>query len=55
MHNRIDLIRPDAPSLAARGPHPIGVTTHESDIHAGRTLTTEIWYPAHADRPYKNT
>jgi predicted dienelactone hydrolase len=49
MHNRIDLIRPDAPSLATRGPHPIGVTTHEIDIYAGRTLTTEIWYPAHVD------
>ncbi len=23
--NRIDLIRPDAPELAARGPHPVGV------------------------------
>ena len=49
MHNRVDLIRPDAPSLAARGPHPVGVTTREIDIYAGRTLTTEIWYPAHAD------
>ena len=49
MHNRVDLIRPDAPSLAARGQQPIGVTTREIDIYAGRTLTIEIWYPAHAD------
>ncbi|EEB86476.1 alpha/beta hydrolase family protein [Roseobacter sp. GAI101] len=49
MHNRIDLIRPDAPELALRGPHPIGVTTHEIDVAPGRTLTTEIWYPAHPD------
>ncbi|MEM5519732.1 alpha/beta fold hydrolase [Sulfitobacter sp. AS59] len=49
MHNRIDIVRPDAPSLAARGHHPVGVTTHEITIYEGRTLTTEIWYPAHAD------
>ncbi len=49
MQNRIDLIRPDAPELAARGPHPVGVTTHEFEISAGRSLTTEIWYPAHPD------
>ena len=49
MHNRIDIVRPDAPSLAARGQHPVGVTTHDITIYAGRTLTTEIWYPARAD------
>lgn len=49
MHNRIDLIRPDAPELALRGPHPVGVTTHVFDITAKRSLTTEIWYPAQPD------
>lgn len=49
MHNRIDLIRPDAPELALRGPHPVGVTTHAFDVAPGRSLTTEIWYPAHQD------
>jgi predicted dienelactone hydrolase len=49
--NRIDLIRPDAPALAKRGPHPVGVQTHQLDmpIEAGlapRCLTSEIWYPA---------
>ncbi len=49
MQNRIDLIRPDAPELAARGSHLVGVTTHEFEISAGRSLTTEIWYPAHPE------
>jgi predicted dienelactone hydrolase len=49
MHNRIDQIRPDAPSLAVRRQYPVGVTTHEIEIYAGRRLTTEIWYPAQAD------
>ena len=60
--NRIDLIRPDAPELAAPGPHRIGVTTlHAVDrgrpdiagAVAGepvsvydRPLTLEVWYPA---------
>ncbi|MFC3615668.1 alpha/beta hydrolase family protein [Lutimaribacter marinistellae] len=59
--NRIDLIRPDAPELAAFGAFPVGVqtrsftnpgqadilnTTAEAQPSADRTLTTEIWYPA---------
>lgn len=49
MHNRIDLIRPDAPALALRGSHPVGVTTHVIEVSPSRSLTTEIWYPAAAD------
>ena len=60
--NRIDLIRPDAPELAAYGPHAIGVRTIEvvnkdqidiAKVEPGkdlprydRKLTVEIWYPA---------
>ena len=60
--NRIDLVRPDAPQLAARGAFGIGVRTvdlvHPDQpdivhIEAGkpiprydRKLTVEIWYPA---------
>ncbi|WP_405404027.1 alpha/beta hydrolase family protein [Paracoccus sp. Ld10] len=59
--NRIDLIRPDAPELAARGSHPVGVraasftdpdridviaATQGGTPTADRTLQTEIWYPA---------
>lgn len=56
--NRIDIQRPDAPELAAPGPHDVGVRTvevvHEGqpDVLAGgaatydRPLTLEIWYPA---------
>jgi len=60
--NRIDLIRPDAPELAAFGPGRIGVRTIELTnpdqmdivkVEAGkpvprydRKLTVEIWYPA---------
>ncbi len=59
--NRIDLIRPDAPELAAFGPLPVGVTTlaftHAGQINfatatatqhplADRTLIVELWYPA---------
>ncbi|HHZ07602.1 MAG TPA: dienelactone hydrolase [Rhizobiales bacterium] len=60
--NRIDLIRPDAPELAMRGSHPIGVTTHRA-VNSGqpdtaravagravplydRPFTLEVWYPA---------
>ena len=59
--NRIDLVRPDAPELAAFGPYPIGVQTRDftnpdqidivntnesaTPIY-DRTLTAEIWYPA---------
>lgn len=60
--NRIDGLRPDAPELAAPGPHPVGVTTLEL-VHPGqidiaavkpgealpvhdRRLTVEVWYPA---------
>ena len=56
-HNRIDLIRPDAPELAALGPHAVGVRTldlvnaAQPDVLAGgalvdRRLTVELWYPA---------
>ena len=56
--NRIDLVRPDAPALAAPGPHPVGVRTlslglaDQPDIASGaasghsRVLTAEAWYPA---------
>ena len=60
--NRVDLIRPDAPELAAYGPHAIGVRTVEvvnkdqidiAKVEPGkdlprydRKLTVEIWYPA---------
>lgn len=59
--NRIDLIRPDAPELASRGPHPVGVRAQaftdsgRIDVIAAqqggaptvdRVLQTEIWYPA---------
>jgi predicted dienelactone hydrolase len=59
--DRIDLIRPDAPELAAHGAFPIGVRTMrftdpgradvvaatESDVPAAdREITVEIWYPA---------
>lgn len=62
MTNRIDLIRPDAPELAAPGPCRIGVTTlsavnpGQADVAravAGRPapiydrpFTLEVWYPA---------
>lgn len=61
-NNRIDLIRPDAPELAALGDHDVGVRTltltnpQQPDIlntprdgdtvYADRTLTVEVWYPA---------
>ena len=60
-HNRIDQIRPDAPELAARGPHAVGVLTEvmvnpgQLDVLAAmagqpaladRRLVVEIWYPA---------
>lgn len=60
--NRIDLLRPDAPTLAAPGDHPVGVRTLEFVNHDqidivnitegeehpryDRELTVEIWYPA---------
>jgi predicted dienelactone hydrolase len=59
--NRIDLIRPDAPALAALGPHPVGVrtlqlvdagridilnTTETKLAHYDRPLPVELWYPA---------
>ena len=60
--NRIDVVTPSAPQLAAFGPHPIGVRTitvtdkGRPDVlntqsggptaRYGRTLTLEIWYPA---------
>ena len=59
--NRIDLIRPDAPELAQRGPHAIGVQTlefvHKAQVNVAlsqpgvshvydRALTVEVWYPA---------
>ncbi|HBN30061.1 MAG TPA: dienelactone hydrolase [Rhodobacteraceae bacterium] len=62
--NRIDLIRPDAPALAAFGEYAIGVRTdrlvHPDQIDVrnvtetlepryDRPLVLEIWYPAVAD------
>src|SRR5260221_1799552 len=60
--NRIDVVTPAAPELAAFGAHPIGVRTIEAtdrnrpDVlntkeatptpRYDRTLTLEIWYPA---------
>src|SRR5918994_1374312 len=60
--NRIDVVTPSAPELAAIGPHPIGVrtlrtvdpqrvdvvnTTAEGPIvRYDRPLTLEVWYPA---------
>ncbi|GEM49667.1 alpha/beta hydrolase family protein [Deinococcus cellulosilyticus] len=58
--NRIDLVRPDAPELAAPGPFSVGVQTlHWTDprradvlnsitelVFAPRPLTLEVWYPA---------
>ena len=60
--NRIDVLRPDAPELAAHGDYTIGVQTlelvnadqldilnvsEEGDIPTyDRPLTVEIWYPA---------
>lgn len=61
-NNRVDLIRPDAPALAAHGDSPIGVRTlqisnpGQIDIlkvedgkdlpRYDRPLTLEVWYPA---------
>ncbi len=59
--NRIDIIRPDAPELAAYGPHVVGVrtchlsnpdqidilnTTADGAPTYDRPLTVEVWYPA---------
>jgi len=60
--NRIDIVTPAAPELAAFGPHAIGVRTIEAtdknraDVlntkeggptaRYDRTLTLEVWYPA---------
>lgn len=59
--NPIDKVRPDAPELAAYGPHPVGVQTlsltHPDQIDVlgiegtdvpryDRTLVVEVWYPA---------
>jgi predicted dienelactone hydrolase len=64
--NRIDLIRPDAPALAAHGPHPVGVRTlplvdrgridvlNSTESHLARydrPLPTELWYPAPSGTP----
>lgn len=63
--NRIDLIHPKAPELAAPGPHPVGVETlalHNRDqidvlgsqgaiCRHDRPLTVELWYPARAGTP----
>ncbi len=67
--NRIDRVRPDAPDLAARGPHPVGVRTLDlvnpvqPDVLSGhpvlkdRPLTVEHWFPAEVGtghlRPYR--
>ena len=66
-HNRIDSLRPDAPELAARGEHAVGVRTIELvskdrlDVLAGtgatydRPLTVELWYPAAGTDPQAET
>lgn len=61
--NRIDVIRPDAPALAAHGPYPVGVrtltlsdpdridvlnVTEDAIPTYARPLTVEMWYPAAA-------
>jgi predicted dienelactone hydrolase len=39
--------RPDAPSLAARGSHNVGVKTLQlTDSSRSRTFTVEVWYPS---------
>jgi predicted dienelactone hydrolase len=60
-NNRIDLIRPDAPDLAALGVFPVGVQTfHGTNMnqiniletnlgqvtHYDRPVVTEVWYPS---------
>lgn len=68
--NRIDLIRSDAPALAAYGPFDIGVRTAQFKnpqqwdmVNAkpgqpvplyDRPLTTEVWYPGQADPAARN-
>jgi predicted dienelactone hydrolase len=63
--NRIDVVRPDAPALAAYGAFKVGVTTltfvnedqidlvntpAEGDVPIyDRPLTVEVWYPAASD------
>lgn len=64
-HNRIDSLRPDAPELAARGTHAVGVRTlnlvdaGRKDVLVGgtqdRPLTVELWYPADADPQAETT
>ncbi|SFE47786.1 Predicted dienelactone hydrolase [Sulfitobacter brevis] len=48
--NRIDMLRPDAPELAARGRFAVGVQTTRANVAAPdappRMLTLELWYPA---------
>jgi len=62
IENRIDVVTPLAPELAAFGPHAVGVRTvtitdknrpdltrtkaGEATVRADRTLTLEVWYPA---------
>ena len=51
MVNRVDLIRPDAPELAHKRPHRVGVQTIALDVPGAddlpdRRLTVEVWYPA---------
>ncbi len=62
--NRIDVIRPDAPELAAHGDYKVGVktlsltdpgridilnVTDDATPTYDRPLTVELWYPAAAD------
>lgn len=65
--NRIDRIRPDAPALAALGPHQVGVRTitlrnpdqidilkveaDKSPPRYDRPLKVEVWYPATVNQP----
>ncbi len=64
--NRVDGTRPDAPDLAALGPHPVGVArltlvnpgqidvrnaTSATGPLVDRVLPTEVWYPAAPGTP----
>jgi len=64
--NRIDVIRPDAPALAAHGDHAVGVrtltlsdpgridilnVTEDAIPTYDRPLTVELWYPAAPGTP----
>ncbi len=67
IENRIDVVTPLAPELAAFGAYPVGVRTiavtdknradvlrtktGEPTVRSDRSLTLEVWYPAVASNP----